>query len=885
MAEEGGTGPSGASDDDDALLRAIARAPSLPLDGSAEVDPVRVAHFKISGRLGSGGMGVVYRAQDESLRREVALKLLPAVSSGNPERRQRFLREARVAASLVHPNVAVVHQVGEADGRVYIAMELVEGITLRQRLESGPVFIPVVRELALQIAQGLAAAHAKGVVHRDLKPENVMVTDAGTVKLLDFGLAKSGWASDSDSALANADTEAQITREGDVLGSSAYMSPEQALGMNVDARSDVFSFGIVLYEMITGRRPFVGRSLGEIRAAIAREQPVPLGAGADPGLAAIVRKCLEKRAEDRYVDAGVVVLELAALPTASGVAHREDVTSPLPSAPRTRRPWLWSLVGLVAAVLAGSLLATRHYGARRTDATVAANAVPQAAVDAAASLPYDDGGNPSKNPEAQRLYEQALAAFHGGTESTRSLLMKAVELDPSFGAAHLRLLVTKYMDWHTRYRATVENEATLSERDKTVFATLHEGYSPPDARLQASKKQLEEYLAVHPRDEFARWARIIFSMNDGEHRCDYLNQVIADQPSFLTPFADAATYCLKQRRGRSPEALALIDQCLKTSPGATKCLAARVELDERADDCVQLDVDARRLLALDPESREGREGLANALASQGSPIDAVREAIGTLDESPLSRSTSPWYALRAWYVPMLDGNFPEAERVADAALQAAGATKDGDRMLAPGSALIDAYTESGDPAAAARVAERLLAVVRSTCDWCDSSDAITAMARGGRTSRTEANEQLAAWYQKVARVSSRYQAWARIYGRSARDRADAETALAVFERDVPPSEESAKSTTLATVYMLAGRTADARRIYDGLGGVCAPATETLGVMKEQLYRGRLDEESGNTPSACAHYAKILERWGHAKPRSVTADEARAHATKLGCPSP
>src|SRR5580700_4944083 len=176
--------------DDDPLLRAIARAPSRPLEPEDEVDPVRVAHFKIAGRLGSGGMGVVYRAQDESLRREVALKLLPAVSAGNPERRQRFLREARVAASLVHPNVAVVHQVGESDGRVYIAMELVDGITLRQRLEAGPLPIPVVRDFALQIAQGLAAAHAKGIVHRDLKPENIMVTAAGGVKLLDFGLAK-----------------------------------------------------------------------------------------------------------------------------------------------------------------------------------------------------------------------------------------------------------------------------------------------------------------------------------------------------------------------------------------------------------------------------------------------------------------------------------------------------------------------------------------------------------------------------------------------------------------------------------------------------------------------------------------------------------------------
>ena len=267
---EDGRGPSNLPSND-SLLRAVAVAPPRSV-GPLE-DPKQIANFRIVARLGSGGMGVVYRAEDESLRRHVALKLPHASHTNDPERRRRFLREARAAAALTHPNVAAVYQVGETETWVYLAMEFVDGTTLREQLKDGPLPGPAARALALQMARGLAAAHAKGIVHRDFKPENIMVTTAGVVKVLDFGLAKGGSAIESDSALGNAETETQITRDGTLLGTSAYMSPEQALGMAVDPRSDVFAFGIVLFEMLAGRRPFEGRTAGELRAAITRDQP------------------------------------------------------------------------------------------------------------------------------------------------------------------------------------------------------------------------------------------------------------------------------------------------------------------------------------------------------------------------------------------------------------------------------------------------------------------------------------------------------------------------------------------------------------------------------------------------------------------------------------
>jgi serine/threonine protein kinase len=224
--------------------------------------------------MGTGGMGEVYRARDTKLNRDVALKVLPQDLADDPERRRRLLREARAVAALNHPNICVVHEVGDAEGRAYIAMELVEGKSLRARLTEGPLPTEEVFRLGLQLADALAHAHDRGVVHRDLKSANVMVTPEGRVKVLDFGLARH--LSGEDLAEVTTHAHESLTQPGSILGTLPYMAPEQLRGQRADTRSDVWALGVVLFEMATGARPFKGPTGFELSAAIFHETAPPL---------------------------------------------------------------------------------------------------------------------------------------------------------------------------------------------------------------------------------------------------------------------------------------------------------------------------------------------------------------------------------------------------------------------------------------------------------------------------------------------------------------------------------------------------------------------------------------------------------------------------------
>ncbi|MBV9209751.1 MAG: serine/threonine protein kinase, partial [Acidobacteria bacterium] len=283
-----------------------------------EISEETIAHYRILEPLGAGGMGAVYKAYDEKLRRVVALKVLPAQFLSQADRRRRFLQEARAASALSHPHILTVYEVGEDSGKPYIAMEYVEGETLRQKIASRTLQLQAVLEIALQLAGGIAKAHEAGIIHRDLKPENLMINRDGYAKILDFGLAK--LVQQRERALA-ADSEQktlirfETTQSGVIMGTINYMSPEQLLGQKVDRRCDIFAFGVVLCEMLTGTRPFYGGNQIDTMHAILHEEPrlrEAIAAQLPPELGRILTKALDKTPKHRYQTIAELASELRA---------------------------------------------------------------------------------------------------------------------------------------------------------------------------------------------------------------------------------------------------------------------------------------------------------------------------------------------------------------------------------------------------------------------------------------------------------------------------------------------------------------------------------------------------------------------------------------------
>ncbi len=310
----------------------------------------RLGSYEILDKLGEGGMGEVWRARDTRLSRSVAIKVLPAQVAGDAGRRQRFEQEARALGALNHPNIVAVYDVGQSDGQAYIVSELVVGESLRAMVDRGPIAGRKLVELAIQIAEAIAAAHVLSIIHRDLKPENVMVTRDDRVKVLDFGLAKHNAPQTGED-----DATMVLSQAGMVLGTVGYMSPEQVRGLAVDARSDIFSFGCVLYEMASGKRAFDGKSAADVMSAILNAEPAEISAASlpvPPALDAIVRRCLEKDPGRRFQSAADLAFALRSL---SNGTHSQPAVTAAATGKRRRR------AGAAAGIAAGMALLAAGY--------------------------------------------------------------------------------------------------------------------------------------------------------------------------------------------------------------------------------------------------------------------------------------------------------------------------------------------------------------------------------------------------------------------------------------------------------------------------------------------------------------------------------------------
>jgi len=376
----------------------------MPLAAGTKLGP-----YEIVSPLGAGGMGEVYRARDTRLGRDVAIKVLQE-SLGKGSAWERFEREARAASALSHPNICAVFDVGEADGRPYLVMELLSGKTLREYGGGQPVEPGMVIGLGIQIADALEEAHSKGIIHRDIKAGNIMVTGRGHAEVLDFGLAKYA------AAVAESDdtrTMQSLTAAGTVVGTPHYMAPEILQGKPADARSDLWALGVVLHEMLTGALPFQGSTAYEVSAAILGQSPPPLPENVPSGLRTIVERCLAKRPEDRYQNAGDVRRALEALSM-----------SLFPS--RSRRPFLWAAVAVVAMIAAAGLYFSHQQSL-------------------AAARTLSTGGKPSAVREANEVLELGLVQLQqGNTVQAQEQFRRAAALDAHFAAAR-QLLGTTYL--------------------------------------------------------------------------------------------------------------------------------------------------------------------------------------------------------------------------------------------------------------------------------------------------------------------------------------------------------------------------------------------------------------------------------------------------------
>jgi eukaryotic-like serine/threonine-protein kinase len=902
----------------------------------------RFDRYVIEELLGEGGMAQVYRARDPRLHRRVALKVLRVSAGAEPDAAgsatNLVLREARASASLDHPNAVSVFDVGEAEGQLFIAMELVNGKSLRAFVSDPDVPWDTKLRWMVDAARALGAAHDRGIVHRDVKPENIMVRNDGVVKVLDFGIAK---RTVIDAALAGtADDVFTQSIAGGILGTPWYLSPEQLRGEVVDGRADQFSWAVTAYELLTGRLPWPKGVDGfQLVLAILNAVPAPPSTLVRdlPSIAdAALMKSLAKIPSQRFEGMEYLVTALEGLcsPSRRSWAEVQTVattkTDPAPAmtpagtpvitdgsatlssaATRARsslaRPAAVVVTSMACAAIVG-LLSARF--ARHGDQEVRASSTASPTLLASAgTAPTALTALPpprSSVPEAVAAYAAFRQSFRDADwSSAMRALETAVERDPSMAAAHLRLAFLRSLEAdkegqvRSSFHAATRNRSTLDEHDMGLLDALEPYLQRDPSDPLESAQKLEALRQRWPQD-----AEIAYVLGSVRYdRGDLAAAVEAfDAATTIDPgFAQAQSSrggCLAYL-GRWDDAHAALEAALHQSPTATEPLWYEAEIAEQRGQCAEMEGVARAWLARDPDDAFAYEWLASALAAQGRPIDAVHTALEQKWLRMGADERAKRQAVDRGDVDMMTGDFASAEGHVRA-LEALLASEPGAQAHAESQAILVRIAEetghidrARDIAASYLARKDAWAPPHRVDDVAIILDPIPTMlgvlVRAGALSPAEQATQrgvwLSAWQSKTSQAYLG-QLWISAWGMPASSRDDgvaAVDALAglggspVFAPTIPTQAHVGRA------YLLAGRVDDAVGPLRAGAASCTFLAEPVANTHGWHDLGVALEARSDRAGACQAYGVVLARWGHAKPRSVTADDARARARALGCP--
>ena len=856
-------------------------------------------------------MGAVYAAEDDVLRRRIALKVVRPDLAKDPDRRRRLLQEARAAAAVSHPNVLSIYEVGEEDGLVYIAMEYVEGPSLREELLAGPLALGRVLRIGSGIARALARAHDAGVIHRDLKPDNVLLVDGDHPKVVDFGLAHHDGAGE----------EAGATLEGRVFGTPGYLSPEQARGWRLDHRTDLFSIGVVLYEMTTGRRPFTGVSALDQLAAVMRDRPPPphtLRPDTPPALDALIEQLMSKNPVDRPEDARTVAATLDAIssgspstavpvsvtrdaalaqptltpstlgdaafptmappsigPTAVPVTSPAVTTAtPAPSAnpvPRRRR-WPWAI-----AAAAPLLLTLAAIGWHRHTTPVPLTALP----------------NPAKGAIAQADWAAAMQYYRDGDDhSAQRSLGEAVKEEPGLGSAFLHLAIHQNPERAREpFQKAVALRAAMDDRDRAVLDAVAPRIqaSPPDPALAAS--QLGVASDARPTDaEIAWvWGNAACGSGDLAAAVSALTRATTIVPEYASAYADLADS--QAYRGDLDAGRATVDHCVAVAANTVRCRHSGIRILDQQGQCAAVEDLARGWMAASPADQHPELIIADALLARGRPVAAAKSMLDShiqlMDPTDQSTERAAMDAELAAFA----GDF-ETARARALVWQSAVAQEPLERDHAgPARLLVDVEEELGDEAAAADVAAEYLSRRDGWTPELRSTDIailrepvpylLAVEHRAGRRDDASLATAVTAWVDGwTAHTPPFWRRWLWVQARvlPARNAAEATT---VGKDELPPFVPNTLAVAAwGRVQLLQG---DAKAALPSLErGVtsCLPLADPIGWVRAWDDLGAARETTGDAAGACKAYAQVTSRWSAP---SLTAVHALAREIALACP--